>query len=170
MSNYNENNSRSGERLTVAGIAAIIVVGVFVVCLILILARSLFPSNKKKAPDGEYTGTTPAQTQKVTESQQPVIDTNSQVVIDLDGSSADSTESAPSDSSAVQPTDSAAAGETSILNQTAYLRSSGDENADPILSISAGEEVTVIERPAGSEYVKVSYYGTEGWVWNGYLS
>lgn len=169
MSNYNDNNSRSGEKLTVAGIAAIIVVGVFVVCLILILARSLFPSNKRKVPDGEYTGTTPAQTQKITETKPAIVDNDSQIVIDLDDSSTDSSTS-PSNDSEAMSTDSAAQGETSILNQTAYLRSSNDENSDPLLSISAGEEVTVIERPADSEYVKVSYYGTEGWVWNGYLS
>jgi hypothetical protein len=46
MSGYNDKNARSSDRLTVAGFAAVIVVGVFVVCVILILAKSLFPSNE----------------------------------------------------------------------------------------------------------------------------
>ena len=34
---------------------------------------------------------------------------------------------------------------------------------------AAGEQVTVIDAPAGSEYVHVRYYDYDGWVWNGYL-
>ncbi|MBR1723885.1 MAG: SH3 domain-containing protein [Ruminococcus sp.] len=163
MSNFNEKDSRPAERLTVAGIAAIIVVGVFVVCVILILAKSLFPSNDNSVPDGEYTGTKPAETTTTTLPEQVVPDTDSvEVVLDMGDSEADS-------SADPEATDSVAEGETAVLTQTAYLRSTGDENGEPILSMSAGEEVTVLERPSGSEYVKVSFYGTEGWVWYGYL-
>ncbi len=166
MANFNEKDARPAEKLTVAGIAAIIVVGVFVVCVILILAKSLFPSNDNSVPDGEYTGTKPADNVTTTLPEQVVPDVkDSEVVIDLNESAAETAED-----SQAEPTESVAEGETAVLNQTAYLRASGDMESDPIFSINAGEEVTILERPAGSEYVKVSYYGTEGWVYYEYLS
>jgi uncharacterized protein YgiM (DUF1202 family) len=78
---------------------------------------------------------------------------------------------AQTDSSADSDTDDSTAsdGETATLNQTAYLRSDNDENSDPIISISGGETVTVVERPSDSEYVHVTYGSYDGWVWNGYL-
>lgn len=163
MSSYNEKNG--SEKITVAGIAAVIVVGVFVICVILILAKSLFPSNDSSVPDGIYTNTLSAS------SEAPKEDTSSKEEEPDEESKADDTSSfvseTPDSSSAA---DSAASGETATLNQTAYLRSANDENSDPILSISAGEQVTVIERPSGTEYVHVNYNGYDGWVWNGYLS
>ena len=169
MANFNEKDARPAEKLTIAGIAAIIVVGVFVVCVILILAKSLFPSNDNSVPDGEYTGTKPAENVTTTLPKEAVTDTaDSEVVIDLNESRAE--EQTESEAETAESTDSVADGETAILNQTAYLRSTGDMEGEPIFSIDAGEEVTVLERPAGSEYVKVSYYGTEGWIYYEYLT
>lgn len=166
MSSYNEKNSKPAEKLTVAGIAAVVVVGVFVVCVILILAKSLFPSNNDSTPDGVYTGTkssqaevqSKAETQKDTESKAPE-PTESVVDSALD-----------SEADSLGETSSVAEGETATLTQTAYLRSANDENAEPILSINGGETVTVLERPADSEYVHVQYLTYDGWVWNGYLA
>lgn len=90
------------------------------------------------------------------------------MVIDLNESSAE--EQTESEAETAESDESVADGETAILNQTAYLRSTGDMEGEPIFSIDAGEEVTVLERPAGSEYVKVSYYGTEGWIYYEYLT
>ncbi|MBQ1538430.1 MAG: SH3 domain-containing protein [Ruminococcus sp.] len=169
MANFNEKDARPAEKLTIAGIAAIIVVGVFVVCVILILAKSLFPSNDNSVPDGEYTGTKPAENVTTTLPKEAVTDTaDSEVVIDLNESSAE--EQTESEAETAESDESVADGETAILNQTAYLRSTGDMEGEPIFSIDAGEEVTVLERPAGSEYVKVSYYGTEGWIYYEYLT
>ncbi|MBQ1537297.1 MAG: hypothetical protein IIZ73_03115, partial [Ruminococcus sp.] len=121
MSNFNEKDARPAEKLTIAGIAAIIVVGVFVVCVILILAKSLFPSNDNSVPDGEYTGTKPADNVTTTLPKEVVPDAaDSEVVIDLNESKADESEAETEES-----TESVAEGETAILNQTAYLRSSG---------------------------------------------
>ncbi len=169
MANFNEKDARPAEKLTIAGIAAIIVVGVFVVCVILILAKSLFPSNDNSVPDGEYTGTKPAENVTTTLPKEAVTDAaDSEVVIDLNESSAE--EQTESEAETAESDESVADGETAILNQTAYLRSTGDMEGEPIFSIDAGEEVTVLERPAGSEYVKVSYYGTEGWIYYEYLT
>lgn len=169
MANFNEKDARPAEKLTIAGIAAIIVVGVFVVCVILILAKSLFPSNDNSVPDGEYTGTKPAENVTTTLPKEAVTDAaDSEVVIDLNESSAE--EQTESEAETTESDESVADGETAILNQTAYLRSTGDMEGEPIFSIDAGEEVTVLERPAGSEYVKVSYYGTEGWIYYEYLT
>ena len=169
MANFNEKDARPAEKLTIAGIAAIIVVGVFVVCVILILAKSLFPSNDNSVPDGEYTGTKPAENVTTTLPKEAVTDAaDSEVVIDLNESRAE--EQTESEAETAESDESVADGETAILNQTAYLRSTGDMEGEPIFSIDAGEEVTVLERPAGSEYVKVSYYGTEGWIYYEYLT
>lgn len=170
MANFNEKDARPAEKLTIAGIAAIIVVGVFVVCVILILAKSLFPSNDNSVPDGEYTGTKSAEKVTTTLPKEVVPDAaDSEVVIDLNESKTDD-EQTESEAETEESTESVADGETAVLNQTAYLRSSGDMEGEPIFSIDAGEEVTVLERPAGSEYVKVSYYGTEGWIYYEYLT
>ena len=171
MSSYDRRNGGRSDRLTVAGLAAVIVVGVFVVCVILILAKSLFPSNKPEVTEEVFTGT------KSESSEAPaVLDNTSagaEVIVDESGASADGSSLAEGDSAAdlssADDSSSRIDGETATLSQTAYLRSSGDENAEPLLSISAGEQVTVIDAPAGSEYVHVRYYDYDGWVWNGYL-
>jgi uncharacterized protein YgiM (DUF1202 family) len=174
----NERNSKPTEKLTVAGIAAVIVVGVFVVCVILILAKSLFPSNTDSVPDGVYTGTAKASTVTTTTNADALVestpDSTSDSTLDslLDSDADSASDSSYDDSSAADDStsdSSEADGETATLNQTAYLRSSNDENSDPLLSISAGETVTVVERPSDSEYVHVTYGSYDGWVWNGYL-
>ena len=170
MSSFDKKNTRSSDRLTVAGLAAVIVVGVFVVCVILILAKSLFPSNKPEVTEEIYTGT------KSSETSAPVIasDPSSQLTAGVTESGVMSDISAPDtessvDLSSADESGSELDGETATLSQTAYLRSSDDENAEPLLSIAAGEQVTIIDQPAGSEYVHVRYYDYDGWVWNGYL-
>lgn len=160
----NEKNYKPTEKLTVAGIAAVIVVGVFVVCVILILAKSLFPSNNDSTPEGVYTGTKSSQAQVVT-SKPDKKDESSAADADTSTAAESTADSqAEESSSATEST-----GETATLTQTAYLRASNDQNSDPILSINGGETVTIIERPSDSEYVHVSYYDYEGWIWNGYL-
>ena len=170
MSSFDKRNSRPSDRLTVAGLAAVIVVGVFVVCVILILAKSLFPSNKPEVTEEIYTGTKGSETAApaVTadpSSQTPEVAADSMITSDVSLPDTEST----SDLSSADDSSSQLDGETATLSQTAYLRASGDENADPLLSIAAGEQVTIIDQPAGSEYVHVKYYDYDGWVWNGYL-
>ena len=168
MSSYDRRNGSRSDRLTVAGLAAVIVVGVFVVCVILILAKSLFPSNKPEVTEEVFTGTksdsseAPVVVADTSQAAEIIADDSAVPVEDKDSSLADGDSSADDSSSRVD-------GETATLSQTAYLRSSGDENAEPLLSIAAGEQVTVIDAPAGSEYVHVRYYDYDGWVWNGYL-
>ncbi|MCR5121830.1 MAG: SH3 domain-containing protein [Ruminococcus sp.] len=162
MSGMNGKNARSGDRLTVAGFAAVIVVGVFVVCVILILAKSLFPSNEpeltKEVDTATVTETTaPPATTPAETTTAPAIVTESKA----DSSQADS---AADSSSQEEHT-----GEMMTVSQAAYLRSSGDMNAEPLLSIGAGEQVEVIERPANSEYVHVKYYTYDGWIYYEYL-
>lgn len=186
MSSFNDRNTQPAERVTLAGIAAIIVVGVFVVCVILILAKSLFPSNESTVTDEVFTGTkattssVAAVDPKPDESAAPAEDTSSEEeggkIIDeseasFDSSSAPtySSEDSSSDTDSEEDPSSVELGEVAYLTQTAYLRSSGDENAEPLLSIAAGEEVTVIERSSNSEYVHVNYIGYDGYVWYGYL-
>lgn len=168
MSNFDERNTRSAEGPTLAGIAAIIVVAVFVVCVILVLAKSLFPSNDSKVKDDVYTGTKPSSS-SVADSL-PTVDDSSQGGAIIDESSVSDTDSTfDSLAESGADTSSVVLGETAYLTQTAYLRSADDENAEPILSISAGEEVIIIDRPAGSEYVHINYIGYDGYVWYGYL-
>ncbi len=157
MSGMNGKNARSGDRLTVAGFAAVIVVGVFVVCVILILAKSLFPSNEPELTKEVDTAT-------VTETTPPPVTTPAETAPVIVTDKADSS-SSESDSSSREER----RGEMMTLSQTAYLRSSGDMNAEPLLSVMAGEQVEVIERPANSEYVHVKYYSYDGWIYYEYL-
>lgn len=170
MSNFDERNSRPAERLTLAGIAAIIVVGVFVVCVILVLAKSLFPSNDKELESDVNTGTRPP-TSSVADVSAPPADESSEggdIVDESSSQTASIPEVSAPDSNA--DTSSVVSGEVAYLSQTAYLRAAGDENAEPLLSVSAGEEVTILDRPAGSEYVHVNYIGYDGYIWYGYLN
>lgn len=179
MSSFDE--KRPGERLTVAGIAAVIVVAVFVVCVILILSKSLFPSNSAEVPEDVYTGTKSAESSSV--AQEDDSSSKAAVIVDDSGNTVSASgedesipnpyytdSSAPdmSTSSVPSPSESMAAGAVKTLSQTAYLRSQGNENGTPLLSVSAGEQVTLLGGDVG-EYVHVSYYGTEGYIWNGYL-
>lgn len=164
MSGFNEKNARSSDRLTVAGFAAVIVVGVFVVCVILILAKSLFPSNEPEVTQEVDTAT-------ITETTAPVetapADTSSAVKIVDESSSADSSSAADSssgDSSSMEDK----TGQVMFLNQTAYVRASGDENSEAIFSLNAGEQVEVLETNANG-YVHIKYFSYEGWIWHEYL-
>ena len=166
MSGFNEKNARSSDRLTVAGFAAVIVVGVFVVCVILILAKSLFPSNEPEVTKEVDTATITSTT--APKETAPPTETTSAAPKIVDESSA---ASASSDSSSTADDSSSReekAGQMMYLSQTAYLRSAGNENAEPLLSIMAGEQVEVIESNADG-YVHVKYYTYDGWVWNEYL-
>lgn len=169
MSNFDERNTRPAERLTLAGIAAIIVVGVFVVCVILVLAKSLFPSNDKELGNDVNTDTRPP-TSSVADVSVPSDDESSKGgdIVDESSQTASVPEVSAPDSTA--DSSSVASGEVAYLSQTAYLRAAGDENAEPLLSVSAGEEVTILDRPAGSEYVHVNYIGYDGYIWYGYLN
>lgn len=167
MSDYNERNSRPAERLTVAGIAAVVVVGVFVICVILILAKSLFPSNDDSTVDSAYTSTTSSSV-SAPDTESKAADDNT-AYFDSSADDASITDDSESETESAASVESADSGTTATLTQTAYLRSGNDENSDPILSISSGETVTVLGTD-DTEYVHVSYYGTEGYVWYGYLS
>ena len=171
MSSFNDRSSGPAERITLAGIAAIIVVGVFVMCVVLILAKSLFPSNDSTVTEGVFTGTKSSSSSVAAVDSKTEEDSSSEggKIVDESAAATESTDTPDADSSSEDDTSSVVLGETAYLTQTAYLRSSGDENAEPILSIAAGEEVTVIDRPAGSEYVHINYIGYDGYVWYGYL-
>ena len=85
------------------------------------------------------------------------------IVDESSAASADSSSTADDSSSREEK-----AGQMMYLSQTAYLRSAGNENAEPLLSIMAGEQVEVIGSNADG-YVHVKYYTYDGWVWNEYL-
>ena len=162
MSGFNEKNARSSDRLTVAGFAAVIVVGVFVVCVILILAKSLFPSNEPEVK-GEVNTATIGETSAPEVTAPPETSSVPAIVEESKPDSSSEDSSSGDDSSHEEK-----AGEMMYLSQTAYLRSAGNENAEPLLSIMAGEQVEVIESNAEG-YVHVKYYTYDGWVWNEYL-
>ena len=162
MSGFNEKNARSSDRLTVAGFAAVIVVGVFVVCVILILAKSLFPSNEPEV-SGEVNTATIGET-SAPEVTAPPETSSVPAIVEESKPDSSSEESSSGDESSHEEK----AGEMMYLSQTAYLRSAGNENAEPLLSIMAGEQVEVIESNAEG-YVHVKYYTYDGWVWNEYL-
>lgn len=139
------------------------------VCVVLILAKSLFPSNDSNVTDEVFTGTKGSSSSVAQTVSETSEDSSSEGGKIIDESAASLDSASVSDSSSHDDTSSVVSGEVAYLTQTAYLRSAGDENADPILSIAAGEEVTVIDRPAGSEYVHINYIGYDGYVWYGYL-
>lgn len=171
--NKNGNNkSSSPQANNIMGIAAIIVVGIFVICVIVVLAKGLFASNSSKVPDGLYTGTLSSELSSPDVPANTSADNSSQTDVSAADSSAEESsqtdESSQDDSSTAEVT-----GEKAYITEYAYLRTEPSQDGEQIICMSPNLEVTVLERGLDG-YCKVTFMNfdtpLEGYVYEGYLS
>lgn len=183
--NKNDNNKPSSSQANnIMGIAAIIVVGIFVICVIVVLAKGLFASNSAKVPDGLYTGTlssnVSAPDEHITESSADSSQSDTSAADsstgDTDSSAADSSsqeESSQDESSQDDSSTAEVTGEKAYITEYAYLRTEPSQDGEQIICMSPNLEVTVLERGFDG-YCKVTFMNfdtpLEGYVYEGYLS
>lgn len=166
------------------GVAAIIVVGIFVICVIIVLAKGLFASNNSDVPDGLYTGTisSEADVPSSVDDAASADDTKSQAESDISADSSDenasqadseSSSDVDSDSSSDDSSEAETSGQTAYVTEYAYLRTEPDQNAEQLICMSPNLEVTVLETGFDG-YSKVYFMNfgerLEGYVYDGYLS
>lgn len=152
-----DNNKNNVSRKTsgnAASVVAIIVVSIFVLCVILLLAKGLFASNSSEVPKGINTAT-----------------------INTDESVPEPAESSvPADTSAVEDDSSAESGavtdvtddssqtevlEVMYVTEYAYLHVAPDNEAENIVCMSPGVEVNVLEYEDNG-YVKITFMNIDG--------
>lgn len=151
-----------------SGAAAIIVVGVFVVCVIFLFARGLFSANSSDVPSGLDTATINTGTDEPSEE---VIDSAAAVT-----SEADSSDSSSEDVSGAE-TETSSEAEQSLgvmyITEYAYLHTAPSNDAENIVCMSPGIEVTVLGYEDNG-YVKITFQNIDGpltgYIYKDYLS
>lgn len=151
----NSGNKRSAASSPATGAIAIVVVGIFVLCVIVMLAKSIFTINSAEVPEGLDTAT---------------INTNESSLSDITESSAveASTESSKTDSSVSESstTTSDESGEpetmgTMYVTEYSYLHVAPDKDAENIVCMSPGVAVTVLGYEDNG-YVKITFQNIDG--------
>ncbi|WP_294409346.1 SH3 domain-containing protein [uncultured Ruminococcus sp.] len=167
MNNMEDQTPRKRPRIDLSGAAAIIVVGIFVVCIIFLFATKLFSANSAKAPAGLDTATinTDITQPKADDSQTPAVTT-------VPDSGTDSI----SDSSSKTDTTTSEADEalgTMYITEYAYLHTAPSNDAENIVCMSPGIEVTVLNYEDNG-YVKITFQNIDGpltgYIYKDYLS
>ncbi len=154
MDNNKNNVSRKASGNT-ASVVAIIVVGIFVLCVILLLAKGLFASNSSEVPKGINTAT---------------INTNESVAEPVNSAAPADTSvtdnSSVDESGAVTYVSSDESSQTDVLEvmyvtEYAYLHVAPDNDAENIVCMSPGVQVNVLEYEDNG-YVKINFMNIDG--------
>jgi len=144
MDNNKNNVSRKASGNT-ASVVAIIVVGIFVLCVILLLAKGLFASNSSEVPKGINTAT---------------INTNESVAEPVN--SAAPADTSVSDNSSVDESGAVTdVLEVMYVTEYAYLHVAPDNDAENIVCMSPGVQVNVLEYEDNG-YVKINFMNIDG--------
>lgn len=138
-----------------ASVIAIIVVGVFVLCVIFLLAKGLFTSNSKNVPAGIDTATINTDTKKSDESALPVDNSIADSSVDSSESSSEGDTSSLNDSSQTEEH------EKMYVTEYAYLHTAPANDAENIVCMSPGVEVTVLNYEDNG-YVKITFQNIDG--------
>ncbi|WP_295210093.1 SH3 domain-containing protein [Ruminococcus sp.] len=156
----NKNKSTASRKTTggAASVIAIIVVGIFVLCVIVLLAKGLFASNSAEVPKGINTATinTDQTEPSPAESSAPTDTSAAEVTESSTDSSAETTKTTTADDSS----------QSEILDvmyvtEYAYLHVAPDNEAENIVCMSPGVEVNVLEYEDNG-YVKITFQNIDG--------
>ena len=180
--NDNRPDKKTSGQDGIMSAAAIIVMGIFAVCVIFVLAKGLFASNSPTVPEGLDTATIAPKTEPSDDTSslaevlpaENVLPTDESIAGDESG--ADTEQSFDTDSSD-QTTESAAEetpAQTATVTQYVQLRSAPGKDAPQIVCLSPNLVVTIISEDAEG-YCLVSFYNfgtdyTEGYVHKDYLT
>jgi len=162
-------NNNSPRNSGASGAAAIIVVGIFVICVIFLFAKGLFSSNSADAPSGLDTATI-----NTDESEPSPAQTSGTVRADTslpESSSADSQGQTTSESAADSLADQSLG--VMYITEYAYLHTAPSNDAENIVCMSPGIEVTVLGYEDNG-YVKITFMNIDGqltgYIYRDYLS
>lgn len=163
----NQSKNDNSDQSTYMRTGGLIVIGIFVVCLVIFMAKGMFSSNNDDIPVGIETGT--INTAKEAPAPEKDSDKNQQKD-NKDTSIAD--ESVSESSSTDDESSDTEVAETAFVNQYAYLHTEPDKDAENIVCMSPNIEVTVLEK-LDNGYWKVTFMNIDGqktgYVWNEYL-
>lgn len=155
----------STSQVTYMKTGGIIVIGVFVICLIIFMAKGLFSNSDTGLPAGIDTGT--INTNQTTPA--PVEESSSS---DAKADAKEDSQSEADSSSQAEDSSIPESNETAFVNQYAYLHTEPDKDAENIVCMSPNIEVTVLEKLENG-YWKVTFMNIDGqktgYVWNEYL-
>lgn len=168
----NKNKEKNPESAGASGVAAIIVVGIFVACVIFLFAKGLFSSNSAKVPSGLDTATINTDEPDITEYVP-----DSTVQTELSDSNAGLDVSGVGTESVSQDESSQAEEEPSLgvmyITEYAYLHTAPANEAENIICMSPGIEVTVLGYEDNG-YVKITFQNIDGpltgYIYRDYLS
>ena len=138
------------------GVVAIIVVAVFVVGVIIIFAKSLFSGVESDLPIGLDTATV-----SNAETQTPDEKTSEKSTKKKKTTKADADSDKDSEDKETTTTTAAGMGTKSVL-EYAYLRKEPNAEAEAIICMSPGIQVTVLSEPDEGGYVKATFTDVSG--------
>lgn len=147
-------------------VLAIAVVTVFCICIVVLLAKSLFASNSKDVPAGLNTGTVP-NTDTTVAAPLPAGESTS-------SKPADTPDNSGGDIPAIVTTTTTAAAQTVentdelYVNKYVQLLAEPKEDAAHVICMSPNVKLTVLERRADG-YYKVTFKNYDGTVCTGYV-
>ncbi len=144
-----------------AGVIAIVVVGIFMLCVIFLIAKGLFSSNSSEVPNGLNTATLNTNTD-VTAAPAQTEATGTTLASDSDGGQDASSEA-----------DDQPQGDLMYVLEYAYLHVTPDNESENIICLSPGCQVTA-QGQEDNGYVKVTFQNVDGpltgYVYKDYLT
>ena len=144
-----------------AGVIAIVVVGIFMLCVIFLIAKGLFSSNSSEVPNGLNTATLNTNTD-VTAAPAQTEATGTTPASDSDGSQ-----------DASSGADDQPQGDLMYVLEYAYLHVTPDNESENIICLSPGCQVTA-QGQEDNGYVKVTFQNIDGpltgYVYKDYLT
>ncbi len=144
-----------------AGVIAIVVVGIFMLCVIFLIAKGLFSSNSSEVPNGLNTATLNTNTD-VTAAPAQTEATGTTPASDSDGGQDASSEA-----------DDQPQGDLMYVLEYAYLHVTPDNESENIICLSPGCQVTA-QGQEDNGYVKVTFQNVDGpltgYVYKDYLT
>ena len=163
----NENKSPSARS---AGVASVVVAGIFVICMVFIIGKVVFASNSETVPSGLDTATINTD---VTEPEETKATTAKAPAAVKDESGAEVSDSSDAESSQDESSSADGSGEIKYITEYAYLHTQPSNDAENIVCMTPGVSVTVLGYEDNG-YVKVTFVGTDGqltgYIYQDYLS
>ena len=146
-----------------AGIIAIIVVGIFMLCVIFLIAKGLFSSNSSEVPSGLNTATLNTNTELTTAALESASETvSTQATPDSENITDESSQAAEEGT-----------GEQMYVLEYAYLHVAPDNESENIICLSPGVVVTILGQEENG-YIKISFQNIDGpmsgYVYKDYLT
>lgn len=147
-------------RISPGGAVAIIVMGVFVMCLVVLVSKALFVSNSKDVPEGIDTATIGTNTQPVDASSNESAPAQTSASASAKPADASASQSQSVSQSQTQSTTEKAVVKMKVLDVT-YLKEQPDEKSQDVIILSPNIVVDVLET-LDSGWTKITFLNVTG--------